>query len=57
MGGAWATLETFIDKVKLGVVMENGEGAGPARCVCLRPSLKLAYVCISGEMSVVPERS
>lgn len=57
MGGAWATLETFIDKVKLGVVMENGEGAGPARCVCLRPSLKLACVCISGEMSVVPERS
>lgn len=31
-GGAWMSLETFIDKVELGVVVtENGEGAEPAR--------------------------
>lgn len=34
--GAWASLEIFIDKVELGVVvMENREGEGQARCLPL----------------------
>ena len=35
-GGAGASLETFIDKVEVGVVVvENGGGSGQARCLRL----------------------
>lgn len=49
--GAWASLETFIDKVELGVVVvENREGAGQARCLSatVRPLPKLQCVCTRG---------
>lgn len=47
------SLETFIDKVELGVlVTENGEGAEPARWLSetVRVFLKLACVCIRGKI-------
>lgn len=56
--GAWAGLESFINKVELGVVVRHRGDAGPARCpsATVRPLATLACVCTGTAGAGTPRR-